>query len=219
MISLARLVLMLALTAFSLAGCTQADGDTSPTETSPATSDIVIGDSSAPVTLTEYASWTCPACLQFHTEVMPMLKQDYIETGKVKLIFREFPTSPAALSVAGFSIARCSGAENYPAALDALFAAQETILTLAQTGGDVEQALRSLAAAQGLAGDSFDTCLADETVRDAIITAVTQADAQGVSSTPTVFLNGRKLAGYDWRKAEGMRSILEAELEQLSDPE
>ena len=85
------------LAALALAACggtNDGPADTGDTDGGDATAvvlqDIIFGDPNAPVTLIEYASWTCPACLQFHTDVVPMLKSDYIETGKVKLIFRKY---------------------------------------------------------------------------------------------------------------------------------
>ena len=208
MLKYTRRTLLAATAALTLAACGQADTQTAP-DTGPAINDIVLGDVDAPVTLTEYASWTCPACLQFHNDVMPMLKAEYIETGKVKLVFREFPTPPVNISVAGFSLARCAGAETYADSLDRLFAAQTPILNLARTGGDVDQGLRDLATSLGITGEAYDTCLGSTEVRNAIIDALTRGDSQGVNSTPTVFLNGEKLSGYDWRQPAGMRTLIE----------
>ena len=211
MIPFTRRTLFAALGATLLAACSQADGQNPPAAASgPALTDIILGDPDAPITVTEYASWTCPACLQFHEDVMPMLKSEYIETGQVKLVFREFPTPPVSLAVAGFSIARCTGASSYHIVLDDLFDNQTRILNLARNGGDVEKALRDVAANHGQGGDAFDACLADEDIRAAIVDAVSRGDSEGVTSTPTVFINGEKLTGYDWRNADGMRAVLDA---------
>ncbi|MEL6862689.1 MAG: thioredoxin domain-containing protein [Pseudomonadota bacterium] len=199
------------LTACGAANTGNAQGD--PTQSGGlALTDITLGADDAPVTVVEYASWTCPACLQFHTDVVPVLKSEYVETGKVKFVFREFPTPPANISVAGFALARCAGEANYYNAIDDLFQAQTNILNLARSGGDIEGALRSLASSYGIEGDGFTDCLSNKDVTYAIGESVMKGDSQGVNSTPTVFVDGEKLQGFEWRNADGMRAILDAKL-------
>src|SRR5689334_18125026 len=82
--------------------------------------DHVLGKPDAPITLLEYASLTCPHCAHFDTEVLPKLKEKWIDTGKVKLIYRDFPLDDAALKAA--QLAECSGNERYFAMLDLIFA-------------------------------------------------------------------------------------------------
>lgn len=214
MFALSRRAALAALSALALSACGAADSGNANSGTSSETAltDNVLGDANAPITMVEYASWTCPACLQFHTDVVPMLKSDYIETGKVKLIFREFPTAPANLSVAGFAIARCAGSDQYYNVIEDLFRAQTNILTLAQSGGDVEGALRAVASSYGIEGERFVECISDKDITYAITESVMKGDSQGVNSTPTVFVNGKKLAGYDWRTAEGMKAMLDEKL-------
>ncbi|MEM8616107.1 MAG: thioredoxin domain-containing protein [Pseudomonadota bacterium] len=174
-----------------------------------ATQDVIKGEADAPLTLVEYASWTCPACLQFDQQVMPMVTSEFIETGKVRFVFREFPTPPAELAVAGFALARCSGSDTYYDVVDELFERQPAMLTLARNGGQVREALMEIASKHGISGEAaFDACLNNSEARRAISTSIQRADAQGVNSTPTVFLNGKRLEGFDWRTEEGMRSIL-----------
>lgn len=156
--------------------------------------DIVFGDPNAPVTLVEYASWTCPACLVFHVRILPSIKADYIDTGKVKLVFREFPTAPANVAVAGFALARCTEGEAYYDMLDELFVRQDAILTLARQGGPVVEALKQVAANHGIEGDeAFQACLDSEDNRNAIRASIAAADNDGVDSTPTFFLNGERM--------------------------
>lgn len=217
MIRFSRRTTIAAFAALALTACGQAEtGGDKVVASGPALTDIVIGEADAPLTVVEYASWTCPACLQFHTDVIPTLKAEYVETGKVKFIFREFPTPPQQIAVAGFSIARCSGAANYHTTLDSLFASQTDVLNLVRSGGDVEEALRGIADQNGISGTAFDECLDDTEVRSALVEAITKADAQGVNSTPTVFVDGQKLPGYDWRTADGMKAILDAKLDDLN---
>lgn len=216
MFRLTRRTVAAAFSAILLTACGAADsgnaqGDAA-TADAQALTDITLGSEDAPITMVEYASWTCPACLQFQNDVIPMLKADYVDTGKVKFVFREFPTAPANISVAGFALARCAGADNYYAVIDDLFAAQTNILNLARSGGDIEGALRSLISSYGIEGESFGECLANKDVTYAIGESVMKGDSQGVNSTPTVFVNGQKLQGYDWRTADGMRAVLDAKL-------
>ncbi|MEM7459306.1 MAG: thioredoxin domain-containing protein [Pseudomonadota bacterium] len=156
--------------------------------------DIIFGDPDAPVTLIEYASWTCPACLDFHSRIMPTVKSEYIDTGKVRLVFREFPTAPANIAVAGFTLARCTDGDDYYALLDELFMRQDAILTLARQGGPVVEALQQVGANHGIATEAeFEACLADQDSRDAIRASIAAARDKGVNATPTFFLNGEML--------------------------
>jgi protein-disulfide isomerase len=86
--------------------------------------DKVLGSATAPVTIVEYASVTCPHCASFHSQTYPKLKEKYIDTGKVRLVFREFPTGPVNASIAGFMLARCSGDKYFPM-IDAMFEQQQ----------------------------------------------------------------------------------------------
>ena len=102
MIQLTRRAAIAAFSVIALTACGGADTSNAqegtPGSSELALTDIALGDADAPITIVEYASWTCPACLQFHTDVIPVLKSEYIETGKAKLVFREFPTPPANLA-------------------------------------------------------------------------------------------------------------------------
>jgi len=187
-----------ALAGLALAACgSGADGDSASSGSGGSNAedlvlqDIIFGDPDAPVTLIEYASWTCPACLDFHSRIMPTVKADYIDTGKVRMVFREFPTAPANIAVAGFTLARCTQGEAYYELLDELFMRQDAILTLARQGGPVVEALKQVGINHGIETDeAFQACLDSQTGRDAIRASIAAADSQGVSATPTFFLNG-----------------------------
>ena len=189
---------LFALSALALVACGgTSNGETTPTDANSnqgdgvVLQDIVFGNPDAPVTLVEYASWTCPACLDFHTRIMPTVKADYVDTGKVKLVFREFPTAPANIAVAGFALARCTDDSQYYDILDELFMRQDAILTLARQGGPVVEALKQIGANHGIEGDeAFQACLDDQTNRDAIRASIAAARGQSVNATPTFFLNG-----------------------------
>ena len=189
---------VMAAAALALAACGSSSDDSESSADSPSAAsdtvglqDIIFGDPAAPVTLIEYASWTCPACLDFHTRIMPTVKSDYIDTGKVRVVFREFPTAPANVTVAGFAIARCAPDEAYYDVLDELFVRQDAILTLARQGGPVVEALKQIASNHGIDGDeAFQACLDDQDNRDAIRASIAAATAKDVNATPTFFLNG-----------------------------
>ena len=223
MLRFSRRASLSALAAIALSACGAADSSGAQTSGSSsgeiALTDIALGAEDAPLTLVEYASWTCPACLQFHTDVIPMLKADYVDAGHVKFVFREFPTAPANVSVAGFALARCAGEDNYYDVIDDLFTAQNNVLNLARSGGDIEGALRTLVSSYGIEGDSFGECLNNQDVTYAITESVMKGDSQGVNSTPTVFINGEKLQGYEWRTAEGMKALLDSKLGLPTEPE
>lgn len=216
MFRLSRRAALVALSTIALTACGAADSSDAQTSASEsdgiALTDIALGADDAPITIVEYASWTCPACLQFHTDVIPMLKSDYVEAGHVKFVFREFPTAPANISVAGFALARCAGEDQYYNVIDDLFMSQNNVLNLARSGGDIEGAMRTLATSYGIEGDAFTECLSNQDVTYAISESVMKGDSQGVNSTPTVFLNGEKLQGYEWRTAEGMKALLDEKL-------
>ena len=187
-----------ALAFLALAACgSSSDGGDCTSDTGMSNSDtvvlqdIIFGDPDAPVTLIEYASWTCPACLDFHARIMPTVKTDYIDTGKVRLVFREFPTPPANVAVAGFTLARCTSGDEYYALLDELFMRQDAILTLARQGGPVVEALKQVGVNHGISTDEeFEACLANESSREAIRASIAAARDKGVSATPTFFLDG-----------------------------
>ncbi len=152
--------------------------------------DKVLGKADAPVTIVEYASFTCSHCATFHKEGLPELKKRYIDTGKAKLIFREFPFDP--LSVAASMLARCASEARYFPFADALFAQQ---VQWTQTDKPLD-ALLSLARQAGFTQESFEACLKNEAVFTEINAEKTRGAEQfKVNSTPTFFINGTVLRG------------------------
>jgi protein-disulfide isomerase len=139
--------------------------------------------------MVEYASVTCPHCAAFHRDTYPTLKSKYIDTGKVRLIFREFPTNPAPVAIAGFMLARCSG-DKYFAMLDAIFDQQ------ASWGQDPYNGFLRIARQAGFTQEAFDTCLKDQKLADGVQdVAIRGAQEFKVESTPTFFINGKKYVG------------------------
>ena len=219
MIRMSRRLVAAGFVAITLAACGPAGGEDNNSTgdgasiAGAALGDMVKGDANAPIEIIEYASWTCPACLDFHINVMSVVEDEYIETGKVKFIFREFPTAPANIAVAGFALSRCAGEDKYFDVLDELFERQNGILSVARQGDQVRAALEQVASNHGISGGTkFDDCLQDQSIRRAIGDAVDAGQRTGVNSTPTVFMNGERLEGHDWRRADGMRAILDEAL-------
>lgn len=215
--ALTRRTAMFAVSLFAMTACGAAGGeDAGSADTSSegaAVTEMTMGADDAPVTIVEYASWTCPACLQFQTDVVGKLKSEYIDTGKVKFTFREYPTAPANISVAGFAIARCAGEDAYFEIVDELFSRQRAILSLAREGGQVKAALQQVAANHGISDEAeFDACLQNSDIRKAIAASVVQGESDGVEGTPTLMMNGSKLPGFDWRQWDGMKAVLDEAL-------
>lgn len=154
--------------------------------------DMVLGDDKAPVTVVEYASMTCSHCAAFHEKTFPEIKKRYIETGKVRFIFREFPLD--TLAAAAFMLARCSGEtdkDKYFALVDTLFKQQRQWA--------VEKPIPPLLAISKQAGfteKTFDACLANQKVLDGIESVRQRATTKfKVQSTPTFFINGALYPG------------------------
>lgn len=151
--------------------------------------DEVLGKADAPVTIIEYASMTCGHCANFHNKTYPILKQRYIDTGKVKFIMREFPLDP--LAAAGFMLARCAGKDKYYPMIEVLFHKQNEWA--------VQQPLPPLTAIAkqaGLSQEKFEACLSDQKVLDGIeATRARGSEKFGVNSTPTFFVNGKMMRG------------------------
>jgi protein-disulfide isomerase len=151
--------------------------------------DVVVGNADAPVTVIEYASMTCSHCATFHNTTYPEMKKKYIDTGKVKYILREFPLDP--LAAAGFMLARCAGSDKYSAMVEMLFAKQKEWVTQ-----NPIPPLLALAQQAGFTKDSFESCLKDQKILEAIESVRTYgAEKLGVNSTPTFFINGKKFNG------------------------
>ena len=150
--------------------------------------DHVLGSPDAPVTIIEYASMTCPHCAHFHETTYPEMKKKYIDTGKVRFIFREFPLD--ALAAAGSMLARCAGSDKYFPMIETLFSQQREWVVqkpLAPMLGIAKQA--------GFTQQSFDECLANQQMLTALEEGRNRATKLGVNSTPTFFINGKIIRG------------------------
>jgi protein-disulfide isomerase len=151
--------------------------------------ELSLGPADAKVTIVEYASMTCGHCATFHNKVFPDLKAKYIDTGKVRFIFREFPLEDFA--AAASMLARCSGGEKTYPLIAILFKKQED---WAFVGASARVAkLFEIAKQAGFTQESFDKCLTDQKLLDQVEAVKARADKFGVNSTPTFFINGKKM--------------------------
>jgi protein-disulfide isomerase len=151
--------------------------------------DEVLGEANAPVTIIEYASMTCPHCSHFHETTYPELKKKYIDTGKVRFIFREFPLDP--LAAAASMLARCAGKDKYFPLIETFFAQQKDWVVQKPL-----QPMFAIAKQAGFTQQSFDECLANQQMLNGIEESRTRAATKfNVTSTPTFFINGKIFRG------------------------
>ncbi len=151
--------------------------------------DKVLGKEDAKVTIVEYASMTCPHCAHFAETTFPELKTKYIDSGKVRFIFREFPFDPRA--EAGFMLARCAG-DNYFPMVDVLFKQQQAWAA----AENVKDAMFQLSKLAGFTQESFNSCLTDQALLEQVRAVQKRgADEFKVDSTPTFFINGKTYKG------------------------
>jgi protein-disulfide isomerase len=165
------------------------------------------GAADAPVTIVEYASFTCPHCATFHEGPYKSLKADYIDTGKVRLIYRDVYFDRYGLWAS--MMARCTGPKAFFGIVDQLYASQSE---WTGAGGDVEivTALRKIGLRAGIGADTLESCLQDGEKARALVTWYQKnAEADGIDATPTFVINGIKVPNQSY---EGFRKIIEAEL-------
>jgi protein-disulfide isomerase len=153
-------------------------------------SDRILGKPDAPITIVEYGSLSCPHCAHFATTVLPTIKKQWIDTGKAKLVFRDFPLDQVALRAE--MVARCAPPSRYYPLIDVLFANQDEWVPVP----DWRPALERFAALAGIGKKEFDACLANKSVENEVAQSRLTASQQlGVDATPTFFVNGKKYEG------------------------
>jgi protein-disulfide isomerase len=208
MVAIGRRGLILGVSALALMGCNGAGGGAAASP-----DDMVLGAENAPVTIIEYASTTCPHCAEFHEAVWEQLKTTYIDTGRVRFIFREFPTPPQQVAVAGFQLARCGGAtsEQYFTRVGELFRQQRAMFASGSMEG-VRAKLIEIGGAAGLTEEQVNTCITDESGAERIRRVVEGSDQFNITGTPTIIINGRKVEDANVVTWEGLQSHIEEAL-------
>jgi protein-disulfide isomerase len=151
--------------------------------------DQAVGNPDAPVTVIEYASMTCGHCAAFHNTTYPEFKKRYVDTGKARYILREFPLDP--LAAGAFMLARCAGKDKYFPLVETLFQQQRNWVVQKPI-----EPLFAIAKQAGFTQETFDACLKDQKMLDAIEWVRARgADKFKVDSTPTFFINGKIYKG------------------------
>ncbi|MAH83307.1 MAG: hypothetical protein CBB68_02945 [Rhodospirillaceae bacterium TMED8] len=151
----------------------------------------MVGDPTATVIITEYASLGCTHCAHFHQKTFPHLKRDYIDTGKVKMVFVDFPLGTPALAAS--MIARCAGPKRYFGFVDLFFRSQKS---WAQAENPLT-ALKKVARFGGLNSDDVDHCIQQQPLIDYIQnTARDASEEHDINSTPSFVINGQKHSGF-----------------------
>lgn len=152
--------------------------------------DMVLGDAGAPITMIEYSSLTCPHCASFHEKTLPDIKKNYIDTGKLRLVYRHFPFDQPAVMAA--TLAECAGPEGFFKFLDVLFGSQSSWARSA----DLLEVLTSIGRLGGLKAEAIAACFNDEALVNRILASrVDGAKEFDINSTPTFIINGEKLVG------------------------
>ncbi len=202
----AAMTLALPFAATSLFPAFAQDAGTAPSaESTPEPlADVVLGADDAPVTIVEYASMTCPHCAAFHNGPFKELKEEYIDTGKVKFILREFPLDRLALAAA--IIARCKS-DNFYDTVDLYFEQQ----SFWATNDDPVAKMFQLAQQAGFSRAEFEACINDREIQEGIYANRARGEADGVTGTPSIFIDGEKYDGP--RTFDGLREVLDPKLD------
>jgi protein-disulfide isomerase len=181
----------LALAAFALFGVIGAASPAHALETPQVTQDDrVLGKADAPITIFEFFSLTCPHCADFEEHTYPKLKAEWVDTGKAKIVYRDYPLDQNALKAA--MVARCAPPDRYAAFVEVLFK-QQTVWGVQR---DPTDALKKIAALGGIGADQFDKCISNDDLSKQIVAGEYDAQTKyGVDSTPTFFVNGKKIVG------------------------
>jgi len=180
---LTRFAALIAAAAMLFSACSEAEQLT----TAEALKDSVVGDENAPVTLIEYSSLSCPHCADFHVNTLPEIKKNYIDTGKVKMIVRDFPLGGPAYAAA--MMARCTKPERRPQFIDVLFANQDSWTK----SPDPKAALARIGKLGGLSQADFDRCTSDKALFEGIQKLQLEAqDKYDVNATPTFIITSSK---------------------------
>jgi protein-disulfide isomerase len=165
--------------------------------------ELVMGKADAPITIVEYASLTCGHCANFHNKVLPVIKEKYIETGKVRLVFREFPRDDR--DAIAYMSARCAGGDKTLPLISMLFSRQDDWVG-AKNVDDLRTKLFAFGQQTGMTKQAFDACIPhgkqkkltstqDKLLKSLLTVRDRAYESYGVGQTPTFFINGKKFTG------------------------
>lgn len=152
--------------------------------------DIVLGNPDAPLTVIEYSSLTCPYCAQFHKETLPRIKKEFIDTGRINWIYRDFQLDARAQMAA--MVARCATEERFYPFLDTLFKQQQVWARAPEP----RSVLIQIAKFGGISEQQLTACWQDTALYDSILQSYNRGVTEyRIQSTPTFLINGEKLTG------------------------
>jgi protein-disulfide isomerase len=158
--------------------------------------EMVQGDENAPVTVIEYASYTCPHCASFHTGPYKQLKADYIDTGKIRFVYREVYFDRFGLWAS--MIARCAGPDRFFGVSDLLYSGQQTWARAGDPNQIVEE-LRKIGRLAGVSDDELNACLQDADKAQTLVAWYqANAEADDITSTPTFIIDGTKYSNLSY---------------------
>ncbi len=151
--------------------------------------DMSLGNPKAKVQVIEYASLSCPHCAHFNETVFAPFKAKWVDTGKVRYTLKEMLTPPVQVAAAGYLMARCAGPAKYFKVVDEVFRSQAR-----WEDGKIKAVMLQIGAANGVTEPQFEACLTNEAAQDALnARAQRAAEVDGVTSTPTLFINGKRI--------------------------
>lgn len=198
-----KILSLLAVFVFVLAGCS---GEDTANISVPSEIDVTYskGNANAKVVITEYSDYECPFCAMFTLQILPQLQNDYIETGKIQLVFKDYPIANHQYAQKAGEATYCAGEQDenlfWQFHVD-LFSDQEHIS---------RQDLTALAEKHELNVQAFDTCLDTDKYKNLILRNRIEGKEKGVTATPTIFINDTKLLGV--QPYENIKKIIETEL-------
>jgi protein-disulfide isomerase len=188
--------------AVSFAAVTAQAGDLSAQLARVTPADHVLGRADAPVTLIEYGSVACPACAAFNESVFPQIKANYIDTGKVRYVFRPMLTGVATIAVAGTRLAECAGKDKYFAVVDAMMRGQKDYYAWGESNIIAKPILNRIAAGFGFSEAAFNACASDPSGLQKLNSEHEAALDAGIRSTPSLFVNGKAVENHDLASLE-----------------
>lgn len=172
--------------------------------TSEAPDDHVLGSTDAAITMIVWASVTCPHCGDWFSDEWPIVKSELVDTGKLRFIFREFPTAPAELSMTGFRLANCAPTSDYMSMIEYQMENQDKIFKAAQEGRAAE-VYREIAKLGGMETDeAITSCLRNPDMTAHIIDNSNRADLAKIRGVPAFLINGQT-----YRGAQDAKSLIE----------
>ncbi len=150
--------------------------------------DHALGNPKAPITVVEYASVTCGHCANWAMSVWPEFKKKYIDTGKIRYVYREFPTPPVDLANAGHLLANCAPDDKFFNIIHVQFERQKQIFA----SNDIKGEYVAMAKSVGMSEDDFDQCMQNEEEMNRLQAIIEEGINDGVEGTPSFFINGKK---------------------------